>query len=195
MPTADNAPARPCTGCARRGRQRTVPTFTTRPVDGVGVQLCPSGIATTTPWAFTVASTRRESTPAKSSRPAIGRPVRTATQPISARLELVGRLRGFTLTGFSRTPSRLASRTRAVWQCPHVPALSEPLPTLTGVPRIRLLPASSGLPRHPGGGGLSPPPGHTAPRGAQCRPPTRTRSRCRPATVPGTSWPRPATGS
>src|SRR6478752_2669585 len=95
-PTAGNEPAPFRAGCAKEGRYRTVPTFTTQPIDGVGAQLCPSGIATTTPWAFTVASRRGESTPARSSRPAQGRSVRTATQPISARLELVGRLRGFT---------------------------------------------------------------------------------------------------
>src|SRR6476660_548856 len=94
--SAGNAPARSRTGCTGEGRGRTVPAFTTQPIDGVGVQLCPSGIATTTPWAFTVASRRGASSPARSSRPAQGRSVRTATQPISARLELVGRLRGFT---------------------------------------------------------------------------------------------------
>jgi len=60
----------------RRGPLRRSNTATTlQPTEssrlgGVGAQLCPSGIATTTPWAFTVASRRRESTPAGSSRPA-----------------------------------------------------------------------------------------------------------------------------
>src|SRR6516225_2086299 len=94
--SAGNAPARSRTGCPGGGRCRTVPTFASQPIDGVGVQLCPSGIATATPWAFTVASRRRASASARSSRPTQGRSVRTATQPISARLELVGRLRGFT---------------------------------------------------------------------------------------------------
>jgi hypothetical protein len=35
--------------------------------------------------------------------------------------------------GFSRTPSRLAGRTRPVWQYQAVPALSGLLPTLTDV--------------------------------------------------------------
>jgi hypothetical protein len=33
-----------------------VPTFTVEPFNGVGVQLCPCNIATTTPQAFIVAS-------------------------------------------------------------------------------------------------------------------------------------------
>jgi hypothetical protein len=78
-PTADDAPARSRTGCTRPGRHRMVPTCTTPPIDGVGAQLCPSGIATITPWAFTVASHRKESVPARSSRLAPAR--RCAPQP------------------------------------------------------------------------------------------------------------------
>jgi hypothetical protein len=48
---------------------------------------------------------------------------RTAPRPISTRLEPVRRLRNVD-TGFSRTPSRLACRTRTVWQYRHVPSLS-----------------------------------------------------------------------
>ena len=56
-----------------------------------------------------------------------------------------------------------------------VPTSSELLPTLTGAPRIRLLPASTQPLRRPGGGGLPPPLEHQAPRGARvCR---RTRGR------------------
>ena len=40
------------------------------------------------------------------------------------------------------TPSRLASRTRAIWQYWHVPSLSGLLPALPGVSRIRLPSAS-----------------------------------------------------
>ncbi len=39
-----------------------VPTFTLEPLDGVGAQLCPCDIATTTPQAFTVASESATST-------------------------------------------------------------------------------------------------------------------------------------
>ena len=52
---------------------------------------------------------------------------RTAPRPISTRLEPVRRLRNVD-TGFSRTPSRLACRTRTVWQYRHVPSLSGLLP-------------------------------------------------------------------
>jgi len=39
------------------------------PIGGVDAQLCPCGIATTTPWTFTVASDRSLSIPARSSCP------------------------------------------------------------------------------------------------------------------------------
>src|ERR1700712_1819346 len=52
---------------------------------------------------------------------------RTAPRPTSTRLEPVRRLRNVD-TGFSRTPSRLACRTRTVWQYRHVPSLSGLLP-------------------------------------------------------------------
>ena len=89
----------------------------------------------------------------------------TAPPPISTRLERVRRLRNVD-TGFSRTPSRLACRTRTVWQYRHVPSLSGPLPVLPGASQVRLPSASTQLLRQPGGGVLSPPLGHTAPRGA-----------------------------
>ena len=41
---------------AGEGTGRMVPTFTFRPFDRVGVQLCSCNIATATPQAFTVAS-------------------------------------------------------------------------------------------------------------------------------------------
>jgi len=83
-----------------------VPTFTTPPIDGVGAQLCPSGIATTTPWAFTVASYREVSVPARSSRPTL-HARRCAPQPSpdppgsSWRADW-----GASNAGFSRTPFR-----------------------------------------------------------------------------------------
>jgi hypothetical protein len=60
------------------------------------------------------------------------------TGPISTRFEPVSLLRGFHHRFTLVTPSDLAQRTRAVWQCQHVPHLSGPLATLPGVPRIRL---------------------------------------------------------
>jgi hypothetical protein len=40
----------------RAGDSAEVPTFVTRPVGGVGAQLFPGGLATSTPQAFLVAS-------------------------------------------------------------------------------------------------------------------------------------------
>jgi hypothetical protein len=62
------------------------------PVDGVGGQLCPCGIATSTPQTFLVASL-----PATSPGPGVAhqRWACTAIRPISARLEPVNLLRGF----------------------------------------------------------------------------------------------------
>jgi hypothetical protein len=55
-----------------------------------------------------------------------------------------GQLEGRYTAGFSRTPFRLACRTRAVWQYRPVPSLSGLLPTLNGASRTRLPPASPG---------------------------------------------------
>jgi hypothetical protein len=52
----------------------------------------------------------------------------TAPRPLSTRFEPVPRLRSFR-TGSSRMPSDLARRTRLVWQCRAVPALSALLPS------------------------------------------------------------------
>jgi hypothetical protein len=74
------------------------------PVDGVGGQLCPCGIAPSTPQTFLVASL-----PATSPGPGVARPRRacTALRPISARLEPVYLLRGFTRWFLTSTfPSR-----------------------------------------------------------------------------------------
>jgi hypothetical protein len=78
------------------------------PVDGAGAQLCPCGIATSTPQAFLVASL-----PATSPRMGVARPPRrgdrtcTALRPASARLEPVYLLRGFTRWFLTYTfPSR-----------------------------------------------------------------------------------------
>jgi hypothetical protein len=125
-PTADDAPARPHAGCARRERHRTVPTFTTRPLDGVGAQLCPCGIATATPWTFTVASCRKAVSRLGVPDRHVGR---CAPQPSPYPPALSWWVGQEALpAGFSRTPFHLASRTHAVWQCQHVPALSGLLP-------------------------------------------------------------------
>ena len=77
---------------AGEGTAWMVPTFTLEPFDGVDAQLCPCNLATPTPQAFSVASR-----PATSPSPRVPRHdnkcivarVRVATQPTSARFELV----------------------------------------------------------------------------------------------------------
>jgi hypothetical protein len=95
-------------------------------------------------------------------------PVRAATQPISVRLELVALLRGFQpLVPHVRLSVSLAE--------PEPSDSADPprrcqglLPTLTGVSRIRLPPATTRPLRRPGGEGLPPPLGSRAPCGARC---------------------------
>jgi hypothetical protein len=98
--------------------------------------------------------------------PAPARP-RATPRPISARFESVELLRGFTPLISLRAPSRLACRTRTVWQYQHVPSLSGLLPTLPSISRIRLPSAPIESLRRLDGGVLSPPHGHKAPRGAR----------------------------
>ena len=81
---------------------------------------------------------------------------RAAHRPISTRFEPASLLRGFNHWFTRVTPSDLACRTRTVWQYQHVPALSGLLPTLPGVPRIRLPPASPGRCDDPAGRSLTP---------------------------------------
>jgi hypothetical protein len=57
-----------------------VPTFTLKPIDGVGAQLCPCGFATSTPQAFLVAS--RPATSTGQGVPHTEVQVRAAAQPI-----------------------------------------------------------------------------------------------------------------
>jgi hypothetical protein len=61
-PTADDEPAR---HLVVDGRRRRVPTFTLLPIDGLGAQLCPCGLATLTPQTFGVASLPATSRPAR----------------------------------------------------------------------------------------------------------------------------------
>ena len=67
----------------------------------------------------------------------------TAPRPTSARLEPMPRLRGFSHWFALATPSRLACRTRAVWQCRPVPSLSGLLPSTPCASRAGLPPASA----------------------------------------------------
>ena len=71
------------------GTDEVVPTFTLKPFDGVGAQLCPCNLATATPQSFTVASRPATLTGQRVPRPAEASRVRVATQPTSVRFELV----------------------------------------------------------------------------------------------------------
>ena len=144
-----------------------------RSISQAGTQLYPGSIATPTPQTFGATTTPDSS--GCGVGPLAKQGPRTASRPISTRLEPVPRLRGVNHWFACAVPSGLASRTRTIWQYWRVPTSSELLPTLPGVPRIRLLPASTQPLRQLGGEGLSPPLEHQAPRGALC-----VRSRCGP---------------
>ena len=96
------------------GTNEAVPTFPLEPFDGVGAQLCPCNLATATPQSFTVASWPATSTGQRVPRPA--KPVGCALQPSP---HLSGSswwssLERLFAAGSSRTPFRLACRTRAI---------------------------------------------------------------------------------
>ena len=78
-------------------------------------------------------------------------------------------LEGRSATGFSRTPSCLACRTRTIWQCWPAPSLSGLLSTLAHVPGFRLPPASSARCDGLMAVHVSSPHGWSAPRGARYR--------------------------
>ena len=77
----------------QRDQPGTLPTFTTSPVNGLGAQLCPCGITTSTPQTFLVASLPATSTSTEVAR---HRRACTTLRPISTRLEPAYLLRGFT---------------------------------------------------------------------------------------------------
>ncbi len=126
----------------RGGQPRIASPVHHAPVGGVGVQLCPCSIATPTPHAFDVAS----------------RPARITDQGVTpdnmsgvcaaipAHIPQVGAgaiaSEAFRHAGSSRTPFRLARRTRTVWECRSVPPLSRLLSALPCTSRIRLPSAS-----------------------------------------------------
>jgi len=94
--------------------------------------------------------------------------VRAATQPTSARFELVDDLEGRSGAGSSRTPFRLACRTHPVWQCRGVPSLSRLLPPSQPISAGQAASSFSRSLRRTTGGVLSSPHGLTAPHGARC---------------------------
>ena len=129
-PTADDAPARrPKAG----GRRWVASHVHCHPVDEVGAQLYPGSLARGTPQPFSLASSPATTYRLRSRSPQPRRAC-TAHRPTSARLEPARRLRSVN-AGSSRTPSRLACRTRPVWQCRPVPALSGLLPPSRTSPR------------------------------------------------------------
>ena len=83
------------TGRAARGRTGTVPVFIDRSLVEGGARLYPRGIATATPWTFTVASRASRSNRPGSCPPQCQPRADThRSQPRSVRFELVGRFRG-----------------------------------------------------------------------------------------------------
>ena len=167
---------------AGEGAAGMVPTFTLAPLVGLGAQLCPCSLATSYAAGFHSWPPGRR----RSTGPGVLRAkarMRAAAQPRSARFELVDSLEGRSTAGFSRTPSRLACRTRTIWQCWPVPSLSGLLATLPVRPDgVRLPPASRDPLRRAAGGVLSPPHGSRAPRGA---PRPRSRSGSFPTEISG----------
>ena len=105
----------------RGGRPRDGSHVHHVPLDGVGAQLCPCSLATSTPQAFLVASSSAARNRLRSRRPRYRqRAACTAARPISTRLEPVSTLKGVQPLVHSRyafpsclpDPSRLAVPTR-----------------------------------------------------------------------------------
>ena len=153
----------------REGRHPDASHVHCVPVGRGGAQLSPGSLATGTPQAFPVASLVAKAVTfgvAAHRRPLVS--TCAADRPRSTRLEPARRLRDVH-AGSSRTPSRLASRTRAVWQCRPVPSLSGLLPPCLAPPRPGCPQLQPGCCDSPAVGPFTPP-GHTAPRGARpCR--------------------------
>ena len=167
---ADDAPARSRTGCSREGT-RTVPTFTDDRSSGEAPSSAPRHRHG---YAADFHHGLPPNRPARSSRPASPPAVRTATQPISARLELVG-LEGLdTLVSHVHLPVSLAgpAPSGSTGSSRRCQGCLPPSPASPGSGCPQLHPAATTA----GGGGLSPPLGHAAPRGARSRPPTGRRS-------------------
>src|SRR5688572_10257142 len=141
-PTADSEPARPWRAAPgwfprssptdRRGRR---PAFPLQPRHEYAADL-PHGLR----------ASHEIPTPESPTPP--GRAC-TAPRPASARLEPMPRLRGFSHWFALTTPSRLACRAQAVWQCRPVPSLSGLLPPASRAPRTRLPPEPGWVSRRP----------------------------------------------
>ena len=103
---------------------------------GVGARLCPSGIVTVTPQSFTVTFRASEPRPPGSSRRRTAA-VRTAPGPYPPDLSRWA-IMGPDHAGSSRTPPRLARRTRPIRQSWARPGFVRAAPALPGTTRIRL---------------------------------------------------------
>jgi hypothetical protein len=119
------------------GRAGTVPTFIRKPFDGIGTQLCPCTIATTTPQAFTVASPTSDFTQPRSSPTAPRGSSGARCDPTHVR-QVSGRwfsLEERSAADSSRMPLRLASPARPIWQYWDDSSLSRTAPPTTPTPR------------------------------------------------------------
>ena len=137
------------------------------PIDGGGAQLFPGSIATGTPQTFPVASGHARNKARLEVASRLGRRLAcAASRPASTRLEPVIPLRGFHhwFTGRYTFPSCLPDPSRLV--VPARPVVVRAAPAASWASSKRLPSASPSCCDRLGGGVLSPPHGHLAPRGA-----------------------------
>ena len=152
------------------GTSGGVPTFTIQPIDGIGTQLYSCILAIATPQAFTMASRTGDILRSGSSldwHTSLG--LRCNPTPIHQISSRWSDLRSVRTLVPMRVPLRRVSRARPIWQYWNrlgvVRAASRP----RSHPGVQAALNFTWLLRQPGGGGLSPPLGSTAPRGAQRR--------------------------
>ena len=131
------APPSPCppAGCRRRGKTRDGSRVHCGSLVGVGARLCPCGLAASTPQTFLAASPGSSCPPPREFPARHEGRVRAAPGPDppgSSRC-----IRGPPHISSSRTPLRPACRTRPIWQCLPVPALSGLLPPSPASPGVR----------------------------------------------------------
>jgi hypothetical protein len=165
QPTAELPATAPA--ARREGRPGRVPTFTRRPLDGGGAQLFPGSIATGTPQTFPVASGHARNKARLEVASRLDRRLAcAASRPASTRLEPVIPLRGFHhwFTRRYTFPSCLPDPSRLV--VPARPVVVRAAPAASWASSKRLPSASPSCCDRLGGGVLSPPHGHLAPRGA-----------------------------
>jgi hypothetical protein len=125
-------------------------------IDGIGAQLFPCSLATSTPQTFLAASPPTALRRLRSPRPR-PRTACAALRPTSTRFEPASLLRGFNHWFTLVTPSVSLSERWTVWQCRSASPSSGLLPPSTRASGIRLPPASARLLRQPDVGALSSP--------------------------------------